>query len=200
MRYSTRGAHGYRAGVMLLLLLNLAACSVIPAGPPALAEHDLGPTSLDKGFQPRDMPVHLAEVATAESLAGTDILYRVVYRDPTRIQRYAQHVWRVAPVLLMADRLTQSGMPTRATAETPYRLSLRLLDFEQVITTPQKAHVNVRVAAELRDRAGKLVARYQFIDRSPTGPDLAGALNGLTAAARRQTDNINQWVFDALPQ
>lgn len=189
-----------RAGALILILLSLGACSVIPDGPPALAEHDLGPSSLDQSFQPRDLPVHLAVVTTAGGLAGTDILYRRSDRDPTRIQRYAQHVWRVAPAMLIADRLAQLGLSARASAETPYRLNLRLVDFEQVITTPADAHVNVRIDAELRNAQGEQLATYRFIDRSPTMPDLTGALRGLTAAARRQADNINQWVFDVLPR
>lgn len=186
------------AGVLVLVLLSLGACSVIPDGLPALAEHDLGPVAPDQSFQPRDLPVHLARVTTANDLAGTDILYRRTDRDPTQVHRYAQHVWRVAPVLLIADRLSQLGLSARATAETPYQLVLRLVNFEQVITSPTDAHVNVRVDAQLRNAQGALVASYRFIDRSPATADLAGALSGLTAAARRQADNINQWVFDAL--
>ena len=184
--------------LVLMASLALSACSVLPKGPPPAVEHDLGPVPPDLTFQPHRMPVYLNDLSLPSWLAGNDILYRNVAEDPTRVQRYANHVWRVAPVQLLGDRLAYLGIPREKTPENRYRLDLRLEDFEQVMTGPQSAHVSVQIIGNLRAPDGHLISSHRFVDQSPTGADLQGALTGLTAAAQRQIGNINSWLFDTL--
>lgn len=179
----------------LTAAILLAGCGLLPApaAPPAL--HDFGPDPVT----PSEPIASVAVAVTAPSwLAGTQIHYRLLHDEPTRLRAYAQNRWIAAPAELMQLRLQQLfGNPlsieSRAAGQRD-SLRVELLDFEQTFETAHSARVQLRAVATLSNAAGGPVAERLFAITVPASPDVQGAVQGSAQAVDRLLGQIVQWT------
>ncbi len=188
------------SGVALLMLL--AGCSsLLPPGPPPPHRHDFGPPTTGWQMARPAMPpgIVISAIQTPEWLDNANIHYRSVPTDPTGVNAYARNVWVDSPAHLMRACLERHGINGRQHRESRFALSLSISDFEQIITAPDQAHVDVRITASLRDLSnGQLVASHHFLDHHPVTPDVKGAVRGLAKAGSDQCRNILDWIGKTL--
>lgn len=167
-----------------LLLHLLAACSVWPERPAVPALHDFGPGRPTL----RDRPWAVAEVTAPEWLQDAGLHYRRLYAQPTELRAYGRDRWVAPPAVLLAQRLN-SGRRTGAV-----RLSIELLNFEQIFDQPTQAHAVLGFRA-VAVRAGYSAEQaFEFALPTPTA-DAAGALQTFPRLVARAETAIRDWVL-----
>ncbi|MGH8278275.1 MAG: ABC-type transport auxiliary lipoprotein family protein [Gammaproteobacteria bacterium] len=174
--------------------LVLGGCSLFPKPAPPPARHDFG-------VPPMRAPVTveftvLTNVTAPPWLDDTEIHYRLDYVDATQVRAYADNRWVAPPAVLLESRLLASFGDTDTRVPGPaYRLSVRLLDFEQEFSAPQAAGTRLRVLAELRDAGnGATVARHVFSVSQSGAPDAQGAVQGAAGAMQTLVGDLQRWV------
>lgn len=183
----------------LLALMLTAGCNVLPTPPPAPARHDFGPAPDMR--VPIPASIRLTGVEAPDWIDSTDILYRMLAKDPTRLRRYADNRWAASPRQLIGARLQRAGLGNYPTPTARYGLTLELTDCEQVIAGPLLAHVDLRLVALVkRLDDGAVVARRVFADHDPTPATVTGAVNGLSQAVDRQIAALIAWLPQAVDQ
>ena len=135
---------------------------------------------------------------------GSEIFYRLAYRDPTRRDAYSQSHWVGPPEELLAQRLRQKldtafegGVADREGAvASDFLLRVELGEFSQVFDTPDSSRAVVRVRASLIDvKHRRLLAKKEFdAERTAPTPDAAGAVHGLRAAGDAALDALIDWL------
>lgn len=167
-----------------LLLQALASCSVWPERPAPPALHDFGP---GRSALP-DRPWAVAEVTAPEWLQDAGLHYRRLYAQPTELRAYGQDRWVAPPAVLLAQRLN-SGRRTGAV-----RLSIELLNFEQVFDQPTQAHAVLGFRA-VAVRAGHSAEQaFEFALPTPTA-DATGALQTFPRLIARAETALRDWVL-----
>lgn len=175
--------------VVGLFLIVLGGCSLFPSRPPELlVDHDFGPIQTRTSDKP-GVPV-LIHVKSLSWLAGTNIHYRLLYRDPTAVYAYADNRWIAPPAALLKARLrARLGLGTTVTAGPPpevERLVLVLSRFDQSFSAPDKAFVRLAIQGRLYDvTTGQVLAEKTVDLKQATAPNVTGAVEGLGTLARR---------------
>ena len=182
-------------------VILLAGCGVLPPPAAAPAVHDFGPDpAMPAG---PTTPVVAAAVTAPSWLAGTQIHYRLLYDEPTRLRAYAENRWIAAPSELMQLRL-QQAFGNRLSIEPGaasqrYSLQVELLDFEQTFESAQSARVHLSAVATLRNAAGgPVLAQRLFTLTVPASPDVRGAVQGCAQAVDRLLVQVVQWTAGRL--
>lgn len=182
------------AGLMVCTLLLAGCGSLLPKPAPLPALHDFGPP-------PAAVPAALGVLVTTDVTApawldGTEIHYRLNHADATRLRAYADNRWVAPPAELLQARLRVEFGNAAINAGAPvYRLSVRLLDLEQVFLQTQSAETRLRVVAELQNAStGTVIARRVFDLTQVADPDVGGAVQGASRAAQALIADLVQWV------
>ena len=163
----------------LLAALSLGACSSLSPLPPPLT-YDLGPArAADSAMaEPR------LQVQADPALQGTEIVYRLMYLDPRRVESYRDSRWLAPPAELLAARLSASLHGTGP-------LRLQLTAFEQEFTSPTQSQVHVHVRAWPGVPAEGRAAR-DFDLLLSAAPDAAGAVAALSTAVDQLARQLEQ--------
>ena len=167
----------------------LGGCSLFPSrAPELLVDHDFGPIQTRISDKP-ETPI-LVHVKSLSWLAGTSIHYRLLYRDPTAVYAYADNRWIAPPAALLKARLRArlgAGITmTAGPAPQVERLVLVLSRFDQNFSAPNKAFVRLAIQGQLYDvTTGQLLATKTVDLRQPCAPSVTGAVEGLSALAKR---------------
>lgn len=173
-----------RTGLMLAAVALLTTGCLGNLRPAAPAEFDFGPLpALSNTVAPPDITV------TAPSwLAGTDMHYRLLHDAPARRQAYAESRWAAPPAGLL--RLQLQRRLAGADFSPRCRLTVELVELEQVFVAPAASHV--RLAAQARIDP----AVQTGIDIEEAAPT-ADARGGVTAAGRaveRLATRLARWL------
>lgn len=172
----------------MLVVVLLAACSILPKPVPPPALHDFGPPPNAPAVTGGPIQVSVSAPAW---LDDTAIYYRLLYSDPTQLRTYADNRWLAPPAELLQTRLRAAF----ANGNAHYRLQVQLLDFEQVFDTAQTARISLRVLVDLQDLSdGKTVAQQLFTVSVPVSSDVQGAVSGNARAADEFIVELGQWI------
>ncbi|WP_139555905.1 ABC-type transport auxiliary lipoprotein family protein [Methylotetracoccus oryzae] len=174
----------------LMLALTSVSCSVLPDRPAPPAVHDFGLPAADKRSATGAWTA--ATVTAPDWLRDPRLRYRLLYRQPTRIQFYALDRWIAPPPDLLAQRLSAAAGP----AGCPLRVDLQT--FEQVFSQPGQA----RVIVELQARAAapgaiadQPLAEQRFaLSRPCPTPDAAGAVAAFSLAMDDAVSRLDTWL------
>lgn len=166
--------------LILAAALALSACALAPVARPARF-------TLDTRSMAR-APLSVT-VSAASWLDGRDMYYRLAYRDPHRLYRYAGSAWASAVPNLVGERIDpapQAGMRT---------LDIRLNDFSQVFSSPTDSVGRVDASLSLRDgRDGRLVDSTRLSVEKPAGADAAAGVAALSAASDELLARALRWA------
>lgn len=166
--------------------------------------HDFGPRPLSTlpSTVPGSVRLAFQQVEAADWLAVTEIHYRLLYSDPTRIRAYAYHQWVAPPSKLMEQRFRQVWLSASENASpqgTPARIKIELQRFEQVFDSPTLARAVVQVRAQLfrPGRSPHAGTDRIFIIEGDCAPDVQGAIKTLAAMANQAVLAIWRWAIEA---
>jgi cholesterol transport system auxiliary component len=201
-----------------------AACAVLCAAMLALGgcmqatqaivmrHYDLGAMSAGSGENqatPRRAKIlQVARISVPEWLAGTDMYYRLDYRDDRRLAAYAHSDWIAPPAALLetivrralaADGGWRAVTGPRDPANADATLHLRLDDFSQAFPQPEHSFGVIDVTATLIDNhTGRVVAQRHFhVKAAAPTPDAQGGVEALADASRRLAAQLQDWLQTA---
>lgn len=188
-----------RSGTVSALILIsvglLSGCSVLPAQAPQPQLHDFGP--LPASAAGASGKIRVDRVIAPAWIDDGAIQYRLVYKDPTSLQSYADHRWVAPPADMLKPRLQsllQGAAASDEVSRPMYALDVELMEFEQDFPSAQQAEVRLVLEASLRDAAdGRLVAQKQFTLTSPSTPDVHGAIADLSKLAEQAAEQVVSW-------
>lgn len=147
-------SHRYQLLLFFVLFASASGCQFLPASPPLAKRHDFGPRppSTLRSTVPGSVRLALQQVDAADWLEVTEIHYRLLYSDPTRIRAYAYHRWVAPPSKLIEQRFRQGWLSASENSSpqgTPAQIKVELQRFEQVFDSPTAARAIVQVRVQL---------------------------------------------------
>lgn len=188
---------------LLLLMMTLSGCTLLPEQPPPPMHHDFGPLSQSQHELVAAAPVglRLASVQAPIWLDTTEIHYRLLHDDPTRLRAYAQNRWIAPPAALLEQRwreaLARFGPNIRTDGTPIYQLDIVVDRFEQVFDSTHSAYAVIGLRAVLMrsNHTGPVVERH-FTVRRACDPQVQGAINALAMLADSTLEDVLRWVIN----
>ena len=172
-----------------LAALLLGACAA-PGGQDALMR------VYDLGLAPQSTPAaaviaaRIAQVRASAPFDGTDMHYRLAYRDGAELLAYSQSRWAAPPAKLIRKRLVRA---TAAATGAACTLEIEVLEFSQVYAAADASEALLELRATLAGSAARLAERSIRV-ALPAG---AGAAPGAGVMARvvdTATVQLAAWV------
>jgi len=176
---------------ILCTLLIAAGCATTREQAPQT--YDFGPAA-----QPDAMTssVQVAEMRAPEWLDGTQMLYRLAYRDPRALTPYASSRWAGTPASMLTLRLRQQlgNVPGAKCV-----LSSNLAEFSQTFDTADSSRVVLQVHTVLAAAGApgqRLQKDFRLESKAPT-QDAAGGAEAFSVLAADLARSIAQWIAEA---
>ncbi len=177
--------------IVPLIFLLLASCGGLPkAGQPA-ALYDFG---LPASTAPVSLPIRLAGVDAGPGLEGSELRYRLAYKNPAQVFAYTESRWVAAPDRLLFRRLEQQ---LQMTGTAPCTLQLTLVAFDQVFDTPDRSRGVVQLRVVLMKGTGRQAAAattHVNKEQVAVSADAQGGVAALDAAAEAALTDVLQWA------
>lgn len=121
------------------------------------------------------------------------IRYRLLFALPSQVKFYGLDRWIASPPEMLEQFLVLDGKAH------DYALIIRLLDFEQQFTAPDRAVVVLSFTVDAYSDNKKIGSQEFFLQQPAKTPDAAGAITGFTNLARLANEKIQGWLT-GLPQ
>lgn len=206
------GPHG-RAGMSAALLcaavLLLGGCAHTGADK-TIHRYELdaqtkGAVGDGQAQQATERVLEIAQISVPQWLSGTVMYYRLAYRDGNRLAAYAYSKWTAPPAALLGDiiRTTLAVRGNWRAVVAPgsaslaaVTLNLRLEQFSQVFSRPQRSAGIVAMRATLVDNpAERVIAQQRFSVQAPAPTaDAQGGVQALSQASRQLAEQLLRWV------
>ena len=178
------------AALVAGLMMASAGCSVLPERPLPPAVHDFGPPTATARAVPHAWSG--VSVEAPDWLRDPKLRYRLLYRQPTRVQYYALDRWVAPPPDLLAQSLSAAAGPAGCT------LRIDLQTFEQLFPQPGQARVVVEFAARVTTPGigsePPLAERRFTLDHPCPTADAAGAVAAYSSVIDEAIGKLDQWL------
>lgn len=148
--------------------------------------------------------LEVEQISVPEWLSGTEMYYRLDYRDDNRLAAYAQSDWIAPPAVMLEPILRESlaaggwraVIGPRNTAMADTSLQLRLDDFSQAFAQPATSVAVLDATATLVDaHSDRLIAQKHFhVEVAAASPDAQGGAKALAEASRRFAAQLQSWA------
>ena len=165
----------------------LASCGGSQGTDAVLRSYDLGVEA------PRAQLPALKAVTMRAALPfdGSDMHYRLAWRDPAEIAAFAQSRWAAPPAELLRRQLVRA-LPAAAAA--PCALEIELQEFSQVFTTRDASEARIELRAALAAKSGRIAARGVRVAEAGAGPNAAAGAAAFARAADRVVAELSTWI------
>lgn len=153
--------------------------------------------------------LEVARIVVPQWLAGTNMYYRLTYRDNGRVSAYARSDWIAPPAAMLAQmiRNTLTGAASwhavvgpDSSAEADFSLHIRIENFSQVFTSRNQSDGQLDATATLVDhRHDRVLAQRRFqLTASAPSADAAGGAKALQQASRQFVTQLQHWLAAAM--
>jgi cholesterol transport system auxiliary component len=177
-----------RHAAALAALALLAACGGPGIAPPA-------PRSYDLGIAPpaaKLPPVRVIAVRASAPFDGTEMLYRLAWRDGAEIAAFAHSRWAAPPPELVRRSLLRA-LP--ATGNPPCGLALEVQEFTQVFSSKEASEARIELRAQLvAPNGARLASRGVSATEPNAGADAPSGAAALGRATGRALAELGAWV------
>jgi uncharacterized lipoprotein YmbA len=178
--------------ILPLIALTLAGCGSMPRVDPQAALYDFG---IAADSAATTLPnVRLGYVRPAPGLEGSDIRYRLAYKNPAQVFAYTESRWTAPPDRLLQRRMEQR---LRTTGGAQCALNVTVEAFDQLFDTPTGSRGVVQLRATLTKGVGQaaVVQTTQVIkERLAAGADAQGGVAALDGASAEAVAAVLDWV------
>ena len=178
--------------VVLLFALTLTACGSLPKAGPQAALYDFG---LEETPAAVVLPnVRLGFVRPAPGLEGSEMRYRLAYKNPSQVLAYTESRWVAPPDRLLQRRL-ENKLRTVGVAQCALNVSVET--FDQVFDTPTASRGLVQLRATITKGAGRqavVEATQVATERAAATADAQGGVAALQSASGEAITKLLEWV------
>ena len=184
-------------------LITLLLAALLTAGCASRREHampiyDFGIAAAPAGASADS--VFVAEVRAADWLDGTDMFYRLAYRDPRALAPYAGSRWAGAPAAMLTVRLRQS-VGNGSVARNPQVkcvLGWSVAEFSQVFASGNASRAVLHAQATLVENAaaGRNMSREFRVERPTPTADAAGGAAAFSEISSALAEELRTWIAD----
>jgi cholesterol transport system auxiliary component len=168
----------------LFLALMLAACS---SGPPP------APRALDLGIAAPSATLPGVSIASVRAVApfdGTEMFYRLAWRNSSELAPFATTLWAAAPPELLRKQLL------RASREGVGKcvLEVEIQEFTQVFSAKEASEARIELRGVLAGRSGRFAARSWSVVEPNAGADAMSGAAAFARAADRAVAELGGWI------
>lgn len=178
--------------VLLMFALTLSACGSLPKSGPQAALYDFG---LEDAPAAVVLPsVRLGFVRPAPGLEGSEMRYRLAYKNSAQVLAYTESRW-VAPPDRLLQRRMENKLRTVGVAQCALNVSVET--FDQVFDAPNASRGVVQLRATLTKGIGRqavVEATQVATERTATNPDAQGGVAALQSASSDAITKLLEWV------
>lgn len=177
--------------LIFVVVLMLAGCGSLPKAGSQAALYDFG---IPAKTPPVVLAIRLAGVQAAPGLEGSEMRYRLAYKNPAQVFAYTESRWVAAPDKLLQRRMEQRLQTTGA---TPCMLHVTVEAFDQVFESPASSRGVVQLRATLAKGAGRqavLQTTQVNVERLATSADAQGGVAALDGASEEAVAGVLGWA------
>ncbi len=178
--------------ILPIVVVVLAGCGSLPKAGPQSALYDFGVAANPVAtILPN---VRLGYVRPAPGLEGSDIRYRLGYKNPAQVFAYTESRWVAPPDRLLQRRMEQR-LRTTGVAECALQMSVEA--FDQVFDTPVSSRGIVQLRATLTKGVGqKAVVQTMQVnaEKVAASADAQGGVAALDGASGEAVAGVLDWV------
>lgn len=173
--------------LILFLALGMSGCT-LGRKPVFVTMHDLGPTHITSTVDTSYSTAII--VSTPGWLNRTQIHYRRLYASPTALKSYSRDRWIAPPDKLLSRRF---GIIKSA---QKFRLTIKLVDFEQRFKAPDSAYTvfSFNVEAFQKESRKLLGQRFFSFQQDDETADAAGTIKSFVELSDRAADELESWL------
>jgi cholesterol transport system auxiliary component len=165
---------------ILAAILLLAGC-----GGAAAPE----PRSYDLGLEAPAAKLSGVRIGTVRAIApfdGTDMQYRLAYRNAAEVAAYANSRWAATP----ADMLRKQLLRAAGEGAGKCSIDIEIQEFSQVFSAKEASEARVELRTSLRGGASRSLS----VVEPNAGPDAPGGAVALARAVNRAIGELGGWI------
>ena len=166
-----------------VLALALAACSTTPTAPRAL---DLGITAPATALP----GVNIGSIRAVAPFDGTDMYYRLAWRNSAEVASFVTSVWSAAPADLLRKQLLRASKDGVGKCT----LEVEIQEFTQVFSAKEASDARLELRAWLSARPGRISARGWSISEPNAGADAVSGAAAFARAADKAVAELGGWI------
>ena len=170
---------------MLLMAAALSGCAGSGGAP--VKTYDLGAAAPSAALP----PLRAVSVRAAMPFDGSDMLYRLAWRDAGEIAAFGQSRWAAPPAELVRRQLLRALPEAK---EAPCALAVELNEFTQVFSAEQASEARIDLRASLLGRSAPVAARGVSVSEPNAGPNAAAGAAAFTRATDRAVAELARWI------
>jgi cholesterol transport system auxiliary component len=148
-----------------------------------------GPRSYDLGLDAPAAKLAAVRIGTVRAVApfdGTDMQYRLAYRNSAEVAAYANSRWAATPAEMLRKQLLRAANEGAGKC----LLDVEIQEFSQVFGAKDSSEARVELRAALRGGP----ARGLNVTEADAGPDAAGGAAALARAVNRAVAELGAWA------
>lgn len=170
----------------LVLVILLAGCGGAAAPDPKT--FDLGLNAPAAALP----AVRIASVRAVAPFEGTDMHYRLAWRNAAEIAAFANSRWAASPAELLRKQLLRAANEKTGKCG----LEIEIQEFTQVFAARESSAARLELRAWLGGGAGRSASRGWSIAEPDAGADAASGAAAFARAADRAIAEIGNWIAD----
>ena len=171
---------------VLIVFALLAGCGVGSSAPE--------PRSFDLGLSAPATALPAVRIGTVRAVApfeGTDMQYRLAYRDAAEIAAFASSRWAATPAEMLRKQLLRAAHDKAGKCV----LDVEIQEFTQVFSAKDASEARVELRAWLRSVAGaRTESRGWSVSEPNAGADAISGAAAFARAANRAVGEVGSWV------
>lgn len=178
--------------IAILFFLILAGCGSLPKAGPQAALYDFGIASGTASVNLQH--VRLTSVEAAPGLEGSEMRYRLAYKNPAQVLAYTESRWGAPPGKLLQRELEQQ---LQVSGPAQCILQITVETFDQVFDTPTSSRGVVQLRAVLTKGSGRQAIRQSTlasVEHPATSADAQGGVAALKQGSEEAMAAIVGWA------
>jgi cholesterol transport system auxiliary component len=147
------------------------------------------PRTFDLGLEPPGATLPRVRVGLVRAVApfdGTDMQYRLAYRNPAEVAAYANSRWAATP----ADMLRKQLLRAAGEGAGKCSIDIEIQEFSQVFSAKEASEARVELRTSQRGGASRSLS----VVEPNAGPDAPGGAAALARAANRAIGELGGWI------
>ena len=134
--------------------------------------------------------VRIGSVRAVTPFEGTEMHYRLAWRNASEIAAFANSRWAAPPAELLRKQLLRAANETAGKCG----LEIEIQEFTQVFAAKETSDARIELRAWLRSGSGAGASRGWSVVEPNAGADAVSGAAAFARAANRAASDIGTWI------